>query len=79
MADQSEYTTEQRVVMSSWYHDKEINSFIREFVQAWVKILVGKPEGKRQPVRPRHRWRMGSEWILGKLAGECELDSTVSG
>jgi hypothetical protein len=29
------------------------------------KVLVGKPEGKRPLGRPR---RMGSEWILGRLA-----------
>jgi hypothetical protein len=28
------------------------------------KVLVGKPEGKRQLGRPR---KMGSEWILGRL------------
>jgi hypothetical protein len=32
------------------------------------KVLVGKPEGKRPLERPRHRWEMGSEWILGRLA-----------
>jgi hypothetical protein len=31
------------------------------------KVLVGKPEGRRQLGRPRRRW-MGSEWILGRLA-----------
>jgi hypothetical protein len=31
------------------------------------KVLVGKPEGKRPLGRPRHRWKMGSEWILGRL------------
>jgi hypothetical protein len=30
------------------------------------KVLVGKPEGKRPLGRPRRR--MGSEWILGRLA-----------
>jgi hypothetical protein len=30
------------------------------------KFLVGKPEGKRPLARPRHR--IGSEWILGRLA-----------
>jgi hypothetical protein len=33
------------------------------------KVLVGKPEGKRLLGRPMRRWRMGSEWILGRLAG----------
>jgi hypothetical protein len=35
------------------------------------KVLVGKPEGKRPLGRPRRRWedgKMGSEWILGRLA-----------
>jgi hypothetical protein len=32
------------------------------------KVLVGKPEGKRPLGRPRLSWRMGSEWILGRLA-----------
>jgi hypothetical protein len=31
------------------------------------KVLVGKPEGKRPLGRPRLRWEMGSEWILGRL------------
>jgi len=30
------------------------------------KILVRKPEGKRQLGRPRHRWEKIGEWILGK-------------
>jgi hypothetical protein len=33
------------------------------------RVLLGKPEGKRPLERPRHRWGMGSEWILGRLAG----------
>jgi hypothetical protein len=32
------------------------------------KVLVGKPERKRPLGRPRRRWKMGSEWILGRLA-----------
>jgi hypothetical protein len=32
------------------------------------KVLVGKPEGKRPLGRPRCRWEMGSESILGRLA-----------
>jgi hypothetical protein len=32
------------------------------------KVLVGKLEGKRPLGRPRRRRRMGSEWILGRLA-----------
>jgi hypothetical protein len=33
------------------------------------KVLMGNPEGKRPLGRPRRRWGMGSEWILGRLAG----------
>jgi hypothetical protein len=44
------------------------------------KVLVEKPEGKRPLGRPRRRWNMVSEWILGRLAwGGCGLDSTGSG
>jgi hypothetical protein len=43
------------------------------------KVLVGKPEGKRPLGRPRHRWEMGSEWILGRLAWGGGLDSSGSG
>jgi hypothetical protein len=32
------------------------------------KVLVGKPEGKRPLGRPNIDGRMGSEWILGRLA-----------
>jgi hypothetical protein len=32
------------------------------------KVLVGKPEGKRPLGRPRRRGKLGSEWILGRLA-----------
>jgi hypothetical protein len=42
-------------------------------------VFVGKPEGKRPLGRPRLDGRMGSEWILGRLAGVCGLDSTGSG
>jgi hypothetical protein len=31
------------------------------------KVLVGKPEGKRPLERSRRRWKMESEWILGRL------------
>jgi hypothetical protein len=31
------------------------------------KVLVGKPEGKRPLGRPS-RGKMGSEWIIGRLA-----------
>jgi hypothetical protein len=43
------------------------------------KVLVGKPAGKKPLGRPRRRWEMGSEWILGRLAWGCGLDSTGSG
>jgi hypothetical protein len=33
------------------------------------KALVGKSKGKRPLGRPRRRWRMESEWILGRLDG----------
>jgi hypothetical protein len=32
------------------------------------KVLVGKPEGKRPPGRQGVDGKMGSEWILGRLA-----------
>jgi hypothetical protein len=32
------------------------------------KVMMGKPEGKRPLGRPRRRWEVGSEWILGRLA-----------
>jgi hypothetical protein len=32
------------------------------------KVLVGKPKGKRPLERPKRRW-MGSERLLGRLAG----------
>jgi hypothetical protein len=32
------------------------------------KVLVGKTEGRRPLGRPRRRWEMGSECILGRLA-----------
>jgi hypothetical protein len=34
------------------------------------KVLVGKPERKRPLGRPMRRWRMRSDCILGRLAGE---------
>jgi hypothetical protein len=43
------------------------------------KVLVGKREGKSPLERPRHRWEVGSKWILGRLAWGCGLDSTGSG
>jgi hypothetical protein len=37
-----------------------------------VQGLVGEPKGKRPLGRPRRRWGMVSEWILGRLAGGVE-------
>jgi hypothetical protein len=37
------------------------------------KVLVGKPKGKRPLERPKRRW-MGSEWLLGRLAGGGVVD-----
>jgi hypothetical protein len=34
-----------------------------------IQGFGGKPKGKRPFGRLRHRWGMGSEWILGRLAG----------
>jgi hypothetical protein len=31
------------------------------------KVLVGKPEGKRPLVRPRHRWEDGIRMDLGEI------------
>jgi hypothetical protein len=42
------------------------------------RVLVGKPEAKRARGRQGVDGRMGSEWILGRLAVGCGLDSTVS-
>jgi hypothetical protein len=39
------------------------------------KVLVGKPEGKRPPGRPRRRWEDGIRMDLGGYG----LDSTGSG
>jgi hypothetical protein len=43
------------------------------------KVLVGRSEGWRPLGRPRCRWRMGSEWILEKLAGGCGVNLFGSG
>jgi hypothetical protein len=31
------------------------------------KVLVGKPEGKRPVVRPRHRWENGIRMDVGEI------------
>jgi len=33
------------------------------------RVLVGKPEGKRQLGRPRRRWGIILRWIFRKLEG----------
>jgi hypothetical protein len=33
-------------------------------------ILVKKPEWKKSPGRPRHRWRIILEWVLREIG--CE-------
>jgi len=35
------------------------------------RVLVGNTEGKMALGRPRCRWGMGSEWILGRMTVEC--------
>jgi hypothetical protein len=30
------------------------------------KIVVGKPEGKKTPSKPKHRWEDRIKWILKK-------------
>jgi hypothetical protein len=44
-------------------------------------VLVGKPEGKRQLGRPRHRWEDGIKMDLSEIGwgGVCEVDSPGSG
>jgi hypothetical protein len=41
--------------------------------------FIAKPEGKRPLGRPRCRWNITLEWILGKRVGRCGLDSSGSG
>jgi hypothetical protein len=43
------------------------------------KVLVGKSEGKNYSEDQGVDGMMGSEWILGRLAGVCGLDSIFSG
>jgi hypothetical protein len=38
------------------------------------KVFVGKPEGKNHLEDQGVDGRMGSEWILGRLAEECIMD-----
>jgi hypothetical protein len=41
------------------------------------KVLVGKPEGRRPPGRPRLRWDQNG--FKGDWLGGCEMDSVGSG
>jgi hypothetical protein len=43
------------------------------------KFMVGKHEERDHLEDKGVDGRMGSRWILGRLAGVCELDSTGSG
>jgi hypothetical protein len=44
------------------------------------RVLVGKHEGRRPLVRPRHRWeRVILKWILEKWDGGYGLDRSGSG
>jgi hypothetical protein len=36
------------------------------------RVLVGKPKGKRPPVRPRHRWEDGIRMDLRVIGGGVE-------
>jgi hypothetical protein len=42
-------------------------------------ILVGEPEGKRQPVRPRRRWEDNIRKDLRSSVRRCGLDTSESG
>jgi hypothetical protein len=43
------------------------------------KVLVGKPEGKNHSIDRGIDGRMGSEWILGRLADGGKAGSISSG
>jgi hypothetical protein len=43
------------------------------------RVLMGKPEKRDHFEDQGVDGRMGSEWILGRLAGECRLDPVGSG
>jgi hypothetical protein len=43
------------------------------------RVLVGKPEGKNNLEDQGVDGRMGSKWILRRLAGGCVVDSPGSG
>jgi hypothetical protein len=44
-----------------------------------LKILIGKPEGKRTLERPRRRWKDGMRIDLGEIGWGCGVDSPGSG
>jgi hypothetical protein len=43
------------------------------------RVLVGKPEGKRQLGRPRRRWEDGIKMDLREIGWGCGVDSPGSG
>ena len=38
------------------------------------RVLMGKPEGKRPPGRPRRRWDDNIKWELQEVGWEYEMD-----
>jgi hypothetical protein len=83
LADQSEYTNEQRVVMTTWYHDKEItHKSIRELQADFqerhnrrptTKLTVIKWEGKLFSTgNVKDRVRSGRPSTRGKVFHEVE-------
>jgi hypothetical protein len=38
------------------------------------RVLVGKPEGKRPPGRPRRRWDDDIKWELQEVGWEYQMD-----
>jgi hypothetical protein len=44
-----------------------------------TEILVGRPEEKRKPERPRLRWENNINYPERNKMGGCELDLTASG
>jgi len=43
----------------------------REGEERCIRVLVGKPEGKRQRGRPRHEWENNIKMDLKELCWEC--------
>jgi hypothetical protein len=59
--------------------DKAMNEMGESFSTYWgeetcIKGLVGKPEFKRQLVRPTRRWGIILKWIFKNLRGGFGLD-----